>query len=104
MRWQQLADFQPLPVGSVRYALSHEPGQFVIVDLLQLASATLAEMAARRSLMMRAMDQGTIALQNIAGRRTRGEAPIAGYAVALGSKADNQAGFDIGGFGHRQAA
>lgn len=104
MRGQQMANLKPLPVGSVGDAFGHEPGQFLVVNLLQLAAAAFTEMATRRFLVMRTVQKRTIASQNITRCRSHGKPPISGDAVTLGSKANNQAGFEIGGFSHRQAA
>jgi hypothetical protein len=90
---------QALPFGGVEHAVAHETGQRRLVEVLQLAAAALAEMAARRSGVVRARLQRAVGQQQVAGARQRRVAARRGDAIALGGDAD-----DFFGGGHSAAA
>ena len=79
-------------------------GQRLLVQLLQLAAAALAEVAADRRDVVRPGLDRAIGQQHVPRRDAPGEAARRGDAVALGGDADDRFGGDVFRFGHRQAA
>ena len=90
---------QALALGGVEHPIAHEACQRVLVEVLQLAPAASAEMAARRNGVMRARLQRTVGEKRVAGRGVRRVAARRGDSVTPGGDAD-----DLFGLAHRAAA
>ena len=90
---------EPLPFRGVEHAVAHEPGQRLLVEVLQLAPAARAEMAARRNSVVRPRLQRAVGQDRVAGRGQRHVAARRGDAVTPGGDAD-----DLFGFAHSAAA
>jgi hypothetical protein len=84
---------KPLPFGGVDHAIVDEAGQRLLVELLKLASAALAKMAARRNGMMRPRQQGPVRPDGVSRRGERHVAARRGDAIAPGGDADYLFGF-----------
>ncbi len=78
-----------LPVRGVDHPVAHEPGQRLLVEVLQLAPAAAAEVAARRDGAVRPRLQRAVGHEQVAGRGERDMAARRGDAVALGGDAEN---------------
>ena len=73
-----------------RDAVDDELGVAFVIDVLELATAACAEMAAWRDGAMRAGNQDTIRVQYITRRRTRRVTPVSCYTVTPRGKANNR--------------
>lgn len=99
MRFQHLVHREPLTFGGVDDALGDELAESRFISMLQLAAATVGEVAARRGDVMWAALQFSIVEQYITGRRASDMATIRRDAIALGGDA-----FDKSCFRHKKCA
>ena len=83
---------QSLPVGRVEHPVANEAGERLLVEMLQLAPAAAAEMAARRLGMVRSRLHRAVGGDHVAGRGKRYVAARRGDAVALGGDAHDLLG------------
>ena len=90
---------EALPFGGVEHAVADELAKRLLVEVLQLTTAALAEMAARRCGAVRARLQRAVREQQVPGRGERRVAARRGDAIALGGDANN-----LFGGGHNAAA
>jgi hypothetical protein len=88
-----------LPFGGVHHTVADESRQRFLVEMLQLAPAAGAEMAARRNGVVRSRQQCAVGANHVSRRRKWHMAPRRGDAVALGGDAD-----DLFRFAHSAAA
>ena len=93
-----MGGLQPVGLGSIAHPVADELLEGRIVQMLQFAAATCAEMAAGRHCMMRPVGERTIDLHQITRRCAGNMAAAGGNAIAARSDAD-----DLFGCAHSKA-
>ena len=81
---------QPLPGRGVGHPVGNERGEARLVEVLELATAACAEMAAGRLGMVWSRLDRSIGADTVSRRGARHMAAARGYAVTLCGNADDQ--------------